>query len=86
MRKTVTSETPKRPAGKWLRRTRYALLTALIGLPLIIFFQNLDTSVEAAVLFWKPTAPVFLLLAIAFVGGGTAGLWLALALRRDKKG
>ena len=82
----MTSDAPQRAPRTWVRRTRYVLLALLIGLPLIIFFQNLDTSVEAAVLFWKPTAPVFLLLAIAFVGGGTAGVWLALALRRDKKG
>jgi uncharacterized integral membrane protein len=81
----VTDKAPDKPVRRWVRRVRYAVLTALIVLPLIIFFQNLDTSVAAGVLFWKPTMPVILLLGIAFVGGGTAGLWLGLALRKRRR-
>ncbi len=81
----MTDGAPQKPLRRWLRRGRYVVLTALIVLPLIIFFQNLDTSSPVQVLFWQPTMPVMLLLAIAFLGGGTAGLWLGLALRKGKK-
>ncbi len=81
----MTDRAPEKPVRRWMRRARYVVLTALIVLPLIVLFQNLDTRADGRILFWPGSMPVMLLLAIAFLGGGTAGLWLGLALRKGKK-